>query len=37
MDCFAKMVTLQELNDRKGVFREKRNVIPDCMISAMTT
>jgi hypothetical protein len=36
MDCFTKIVTLQELNDIIVVFREERNVIPDYMISAMT-
>ena len=36
MDCFTKTVTLQGPNGKKIVFRGERNVIPNCIISAMT-
>jgi hypothetical protein len=36
MDCFVKMITLQGLNKRRVIFRGKRNVILNCIISVMT-
>jgi len=36
MDCFEKTVSLQGLNGRRVIFRGERNVIPNCIISAMT-
>jgi len=35
MDCFTKTVILQWPNGKKIVFRGERNVIPNCIISAM--
>jgi len=35
MDCFTKTVTLQGPDGKKIVFRGERNVIPNCIISAM--
>jgi hypothetical protein len=36
MDCFAKTVTFHGTDGRKIVFRGERNVIPNCIVSAMT-
>jgi len=35
MDCFTKTVTLQRPDGKKIVFKGERNVIPNCIISAM--
>jgi len=36
MDCFAKTVTFSGSIGERVVFRGERNVIPNCLISAMT-
>jgi len=36
MDCFAKTVTFSGSTSERVVFRGERNVIPNCLISAMT-
>jgi hypothetical protein len=35
IDCFAKIVTLQELDGRRAIFKGERKIIPSCIISAM--
>jgi hypothetical protein len=37
MDYFAKTVTFSGSMGERVVFRGERNVIPNCLISAMTT
>jgi hypothetical protein len=37
MDCFTKTITLQGPDGRKIVFKGERNVILNCIISAMVT
>jgi hypothetical protein len=37
MDCFAKRVTFHGAYGRKNVFRGEINVIPNCIVLAMTT
>jgi hypothetical protein len=37
MECFAKTVTFSGSMGERVVFRGERNVIPNCLISAMTT
>jgi len=36
MDCFAKRVTFHGTYGRKNVFKGERNVILNCIVSAMT-
>ena len=36
IDCFTKMVTLQDEGDRRVGFRGERNIIPSSIISVMT-
>jgi len=35
MDCFTKTVTFQKPEGKKIVFRGERNVISNCIVSAM--
>ena len=36
MNCFAKTVTFSRFTGERVVFQGERNVIPNCLISAMT-
>ena len=35
IDCFTKTVTLQGLDRKRAIFREKTKIIPSCIILAM--
>jgi hypothetical protein len=36
MNCFTKIVTLSGAMGERVVFRGERNVIPNCLVFAMT-